>query len=197
MLIDNVSYTTSQITTIQTVNVGSFSVNGTRIWSCNPGNENAIPNNQLLNLTNNGISYGALSPLYDHTVSIANGGTGSNQLLFLNGQYQSAGSGNASYYTSSSQNGYCDFTSYYYNANMLNTSNYYANVTFGSSTYRYATFAWKIDNLTSIQTMTFTINGVAQSGNMTTINSNSFKLYYRLENTNTSPLNTITTLNTY
>ena len=180
-LYDTVS---SILTTIP--NVSTASIVGARIYSTtNAGTVETIkPNNTLANFTNAGNSYSTMSPLYDNKSSIYSSYT--TELLYLNGMYVTPST-----------------TPNYY----LNYSNYYANTVDYSSirptTYRYATFAWKVDpliftNTTTYGKITFNLNGF--SGGSTTNNifytdaSNPLFLWYRIED---SGLLTIATQSTF
>jgi hypothetical protein len=163
------------------------SLNGIRIWSCNPGNENANPNNSLNNLTNAGVSYSYLNPLFDHTKSLASG-TGLNELLTL------TNGGNVLHQSLGTQgtNGYINYTSSYFGNNLANSVNY---STITTSGFRWSTFAWNIPSSiisslgsgVSYQTLVFQFNNFSNPSSFTVLNGTaslggiSFYFYYRVE----------------
>ena len=174
-IFDSVSYT-NPTNTISTVNK-TTSTTGTRVWSTTSvGHEMDLPNNKLLNLTNNGSSYSTNVPLYDNSKSIVdtNGGY-SNELLYTNGLYTTNPT-------------FCQ--------NYVSQGLDYSQMTNGNTiNYRYATFAWKVSlqNISSANRITFTLSNTSMqlyqnpADNLLYFDSaftNKLLLFYRIEDSN-------------
>jgi hypothetical protein len=163
--------------------------NGVRLWSCNPGYENASENgnsNSIVNtFTNAGASYSTISPFFDHSQSLV-GPTGSGELVLLaNGLYKSGND--------------VDYNSSFYTSTVKNTLNYSSLSSSKLSTlpsvvnnYRYATFAWTLpaNPLAAINFITINlVNTSTLTGDGTSWYTDSGKtrklfLYYRVEDIN-------------
>ena len=155
-------------------------VDGIRLWSCNPGYENASENsnsNAVLNtFTNAGASYSTISPFFDHSQSLV-GPTGSGELILSeNGTYKSGNDVdyNSSFYTSTDKN--------ILNYSSLSTSKLYSLV----NNYRYATFAWRLPANPSTAINFITINlantsPLTDNGTSWYTDSGKLFLYYRVE----------------
>ena len=166
--------------------VSTNPVIGCRIWSglttSTLGQEMAATTT-LNTLSNSGTSFS--STIYDNSKSIIDSnGNYKYELLFANNTYT-----NYNIYV-------IDYSSYNNNSvnySTLNTTGLSVNYTGTSTSYRYATFAWKVDinnlNAAGYKNITFTLNNVSSTSSLTTdansgsllLGSYRLPLFYRVE----------------
>jgi len=187
----------TSMTSIPTLNSTS-AVQGSRIWSgSSPGtyelnNTTSFSNANLLTTINSAsASYSALSPLYNHALTI-DSGTYVGELQIANGKFQTKTS-------STTTTAYLNYSSLYYSASLQNTGIDYTSIS-TTGAYRYATFIWKIplgtvtSNSTAFTSVTFTINSPSSSPsisyntstNVASIGGKNIQLFYRIEDATTT-----------